>query len=110
MAIEQWLRSIENLSDGSKAKVRNIMSALFSHAIRFEIADKNPMKAVRQSAKRRRIPVILDASELRMLFGELGAREKAMIVIEALTGIRRSETDGAEMEGHRFHVMSYGDN
>ena len=94
VAIEQWLRSLENLSDGSKAKIRNIMSALFSHAIRFEIADRNPIKSVRQSAKRRRAPVILDASELCRLFDELGVRERAMIVTDSLTGIRRSELMG----------------
>jgi hypothetical protein len=29
VAVEQWLRSLEGLSDGSKAKIRNIMSAVF---------------------------------------------------------------------------------
>ena len=102
VAVEQWLRSIEDLSDGSKAKIRNIMSALFSHAIRFEIADKNPIKAVRQSAKRRSIPVILDASELKLLFGQLGIRERAMIITDALTGIRRSELMGLKWKDVDF--------
>lgn len=65
------------------------MSALFSHAVRFEIADRNPIQSVRQSAKRKNAPTVLDASELQRLFGELGVREWAMIMIEALTGIRR---------------------
>jgi hypothetical protein len=52
ISVEQWLRSLEGLRDGSKAKIRNIMSAVFSHAIWFEIADKNPITPVRQSAKR----------------------------------------------------------
>jgi len=94
VAVEQWLRSLVALSDGSKAKIRNIMSAVFSHALRFEIADKNPITPVRQSAKRSKIPVILDAAELRRLFDELGLRERAMIVLDALTGIRRSELMG----------------
>lgn len=67
---------------------------MFSHAIRFEIADKNPIKAVGQSAKRRSVPVILDAFEVQRLFEQLGVRERAMIMIEALTGIRRSELMG----------------
>ena len=78
------------------------MSALFSHAIRFEIADKNPIRAVRQGAKRRSVPVILDASELRRLFGQLGIRERAMIMIEALTGIRRSELMGLKWKDIDF--------
>jgi hypothetical protein len=76
VAVEQWLRSLDNLSDGSKAKIRNIMSALFSHAVRFEIADKNPIHSVRQSARRKNAPTVLDASELQRLFGELGIRER----------------------------------
>src|SRR5258708_20393788 len=40
------------LARGSKAKIRNIMSALFAHAIRWEWAEKNPVTSVRQSAKR----------------------------------------------------------
>lgn len=78
------------------------MSALFSHAIRFEIADKNAIKAVRQSAKRRSVPVILDASELQRLLGQLGVRERAMIMIEALTGIRRSELMGLKWKDVDF--------
>lgn len=102
IAVEQWLRSLEPLCDGSKAKIRNVMSAVFSHAIRFEIADKNPITAVRQSAKRSRAPVILDATELRRLFNELGPRERAMIMIEALTGIRRSELMGLKWKDVDF--------
>jgi integrase len=102
VAVEQWLRSLDNLSDGSKAKIRNIMSALFSHAVRFEIADKNPIHSVRQSARRKNAPTVLDASELQRLFGELGIREKAMIMIEALTGIRRSELMGLKWKDVDF--------
>lgn len=102
VAVEQWLRSLERLSDGSKAKIRNIMSAIFSHAIRFEIADKNPITPVRQSAKRTRVPVILEAAELPRLFGELGLRERAMIILDALTGIRRSELMGLKWKDVDF--------
>ena len=102
VAVEQWLRSLDGLSDGSKAKIKNIMSAVFSHGIRFEIAEKNPMSAVRQSAKRERVPVILDAAELRRLFGELALRERAMIICDALTGIRRSELMGLKWKDLDF--------
>lgn len=102
VAIEQWLRSVEGLRDGSKAKVRNIMSAVFSHALRFEITDKNPVTPVRQSAKRSNIPVILDVEELRRLFSELALRERAMIIVDALTGIRRSELMGLKWKDIDF--------
>lgn len=102
VAVEQWLRSLKDLSDGSKAKIRNLMSALFSHAIRYEITDRNPITAVRQSAKRRSIPVILDASELNRLFEELSVRERAMIITDSLTGMRRSELMGLKWKDIDF--------
>ncbi len=48
--VEQWLKSLA-LAPGSKAKIRNIMSALYSHAIRWEWGTYNPITHVRQSAK-----------------------------------------------------------
>jgi DNA-directed RNA polymerase specialized sigma24 family protein len=53
-----------------EAEVGNIMSGLFSHAIRYEMADRNPITAVQQSSKPERVPVILEVEELRRLFGE----------------------------------------
>jgi hypothetical protein len=47
--VEKWLKTLcfkktgIPLARGSKAKIRNIMSALYSHAIRWEWADKNPI-------------------------------------------------------------------
>jgi len=35
VAVEEWLHGL-SLSNGSKAKIRNLMSALFNHAIRYE--------------------------------------------------------------------------
>lgn len=78
------------------------MSAVFSHALRFEITDKNPVTPVRQSAKRSNIPVILDVEELRRLFSELALRERAMIIVDALTGIRRSELMGLKWKDIDF--------
>jgi site-specific recombinase XerD len=56
------------VSRGSKAKIRNIMSALYSHAIRWEWTDKNPITQVRQSAKRSKIPTVLPVEEIQRLF------------------------------------------
>lgn len=64
------------------------MSGIFSHAIRYELGNKNPITAVRQSGKRAKIPVILDVTEIHRLFDELALRERAMIICDALTGIR----------------------
>jgi site-specific recombinase XerD len=110
VVVEQWLRSLSELSNGSKAKIRNIMSGLFSHAIRYEMADRNPITAVRQSSKRQMIPVILEVEELHRLFRRLALRERAMIVCDALTGMRRSELMGLQWHdldfiGRRINIV-----
>lgn len=109
VAVEQWLRSLP-LANGSKAKVRNIMSAMFRHAIRYEMTDKNPISLVRQSGKREKVPVILEVAELHRLFDELQLREWAMIVCDSLTGIRRSELMGLQWQDvdfieHRINIV-----
>jgi hypothetical protein len=59
VAVEEWLDSIKR-AKGTKAKIRNIMSAIFHHAMRYEWVDRNPIKLVRQSAKRERTPDVLE--------------------------------------------------
>lgn len=61
IAVEQWLRSLP-LANGSKSKIRNIMSGMFSHACRYEMADRNPISDVRQSGKRQKVPIILEGT------------------------------------------------
>lgn len=100
--VERWLRSLGDLSNESRAKIRNIMSALFSHAVRYEMAAKNPITAVRQSSRREKVPVILEVDELHRLFEELELRERTMIVCDALTGMRRSELMGLQWQGIDF--------
>jgi len=90
VAVEEWLGSIKR-ARGTKAKIRNIMSALFSHAMRYEWTDKNPIKLVRQSAKRERIPAVLELHELQALLGQLAVRERTLVLLDAATGLRVSE-------------------
>ena len=42
--VERWLRATD-LADGTKAKIKNIMSALFSHAVRWEFCGHNPISS-----------------------------------------------------------------
>lgn len=72
--VELWLRSL-TLARSSCAKIRNIMSVIFNHGIRHGICDRNPIRLVRQSAKRRTFPVVLDASQVRRLIAALALRE-----------------------------------
>jgi integrase len=69
--VELWLRQLP-LALGSCAKIRNIMSVLFNHACRYELYSENPIRLVRQSAKRRKVPHILQIEEIKRLLGSVG--------------------------------------
>jgi integrase len=88
--VEEWLRSLP-LANGTRAKLRNLMSALFRHAMRHEWTDRNPITLVRQSAKRQRTPAVLDADEIRLLLSRLEEPYSTMVFIAASTGLRVSE-------------------
>ncbi len=90
VAVEEWLDSIKR-AKGTKAKIRNIMSAIFHHAMRYEWVDRNPIKLVRQSAKREKVPEVLELSELQLLLSKLFVRERTLALLDAATGLRVSE-------------------
>jgi integrase len=94
--IESWLRNLTRIdgkaaSPGTKTKIRNLLSTLFSHAIRYEWAARNPITPVRTSAKRLRIPDILTAGEFQALVLGLPQRERVMVLLAGITGLRRGE-------------------
>lgn len=90
VAVEEWLDSIKR-AKATRAKIRNIMSAIFHHAMRYEWVDRNPIKLVRQSAKREKVPEILELSELQLLLSKLFVRERTLALLDAATGLRVSE-------------------
>jgi len=90
VAVEKWLESLP-LAPASRTKIRNIMSAIYSHGIRHEWITFNPISKVRTSAKRLREPDILDPHEFRALLEELEVRERAIVMLAGATGLRRSE-------------------
>ncbi len=116
--VESWLRSLKRLprsnakhpeneetkrkplAPASKAKIRNLLSVLFNHAFRWGIFPTNPISGpgrksgVRQSSKREEIPDILELSEMQSILAELGIRERALISMDMVTGLRRSELAG----------------
>ena len=98
IAVERWLHQLVRkdgspLAPSTKAKIRNLMSVLFNHAIRQEWLEqgRNPVLLVRQSAKRQRIPAWLEAEELRALLSQLDCCFRVMVFLDAATGLRRSE-------------------
>src|SRR5258708_27855785 len=100
------------MANGTKAKTRNIMHALFNHAIRYEwlAQNSNPISHVRQSAKRERIPYVLDVAEFQALLSQLALRERALVVLDAVTGLLRSELLGlrrsvVDFEGLEIRIV-----
>ena len=97
--VESWLAGLggkkngQPLTNASKQKIRNVFSCLFTHAQRYEFVPMghNPIKLVRQSGKRSRIPDILTAGELHALWESADRRERAAISIEFGNGLRISE-------------------
>jgi integrase len=104
VAVEAWLDSIKR-ARGTRAKIRNIMSAVFNHAMRYEWLDANPIKLVRQSAKRERTPDVLELSELQLLLSNLDVRERTLVLLDAATGLRVSELLALRWEDVNFKTL-----
>ena len=101
--IEEWL-DILDLAPSTRAKIRNVMSSVFRHGIRWGWIgqQENPVAMVRVSSKRLRTPDNLDAEEFQALFAKLPDRERAMGTICATTGLRVSEALGLKWEDIDF--------
>ena len=104
VAVEDWLGSIKR-AKGTKAKIRNIMSALFTHAMRYEWVDRNPIQLVRQSAKRERTPDVLELHEITALLNGLAVRERTLALLDAATGLRVSELLALKWEDIDFEHL-----
>jgi integrase len=104
VAVEEWLKGLP-LANGSKAKVRNVMHALFNHAMRHEWAERNPITLVRQSAKRERTPDVLDVDETKALLSELKDPFWTMVFLAATTGLRVSELLGLKWQDISFDTL-----
>ena len=91
--VESWLHAL-SLANATKAKVRNVMHVIFAHACRHELLQKNPISLVRQSAKRKRTPDVLDAGELKKLLAALQNPARVLVFLTAATGLRVSEALG----------------
>ena len=119
VAVEQWLGTLVTeksgetrpLAGGTKEKIRDAMSSVFNHAIRWDFTDRNPItgpvkgSGVRVSAKRERTPDILEVREMQLLLTALGIREKAMVFLDMPTGLRRGELAGLKWEDFNFKEL-----
>ena len=89
VAVERWLKQLrrvdgERLADATKAKIRNLTSVLFNHAIRYEWLDqgRKPITVVRQGAQRKRTPEILEPLEIQNLLLQLTSPFRLMVLLE----------------------------
>jgi integrase len=99
--VESWLRSL-SLANATKAKIRNVMHVIFAHACRHEWLEKNPITLVRQSAKRQKLPDVLELDELKKLLAELQNPARALVFLTAATGLRVSEALGLKWSDFDF--------
>lgn len=101
--VEDWLKSLK-LSPASKAKIRNVMSMIFRHAIRWGWLGQheNPIAMVRVSRKRMKPPAVLTAVEFGALLEALPDRERLMGIICATCGLRIGEVLGLKWEDINF--------
>lgn len=102
--VEQWLHSVP-LAQGSRAKIRNIMSALYSHAIRWEWTKHNQITAVRQSAKRSKVPTILTIAQIQALLPHLEEPCRTAVLLDVATGLRVGELLGLKWADADFEKL-----
>jgi len=104
-------RDFKPLAPATKAKIRNLMSVLFNHAIRWEFTDRNPIRGltrgsgVRQSSKREKVPDILEVAEMQAIVAELQLRERVLLFLDMTTGLRRGELAGLKWQDIDFENM-----
>ena len=101
--VEDWLGALP-LAPGSRAKVRNVFSMIFRHAIRWGWLGQheNPIAMVRVSGRRLHTPETLTAVEFQALMLALPQRERLMGTICATTGLRIGEVLGLKWSDISF--------
>jgi integrase len=110
MVIEEWLSSLD-MAGGSRLKVKGIMSTIFSHGVRWELVERNPVcgqggtpghrgasTGVRVSGKPSIKRIVLSPDVVKQTLEELELRLQAMTLLDAVTGLRASELMGLKWE------------
>jgi integrase len=127
--IEAWLRDLrckprrkkslgrpkvaemKQLAPATKAKIRNLMSVLYNHAIRWGFIEFNPIcgpvrgSGVRQSSKRERVPDILEIQEIQNIVAQLQLRERLLVFLDMASGLRRGELAGLKWFDFDFELL-----
>ena len=119
--VERWLREAD-VADGTKAKLKCVMSALFSHAVRWEFTSCNPISSgipvgaggkrgpstgVRVSAKRRKSPTVLLPEQVKLGLTKLEFRDQLLVFLNGALGTRRGELGGLRWEDCDFENENF---
>lgn len=119
--VERWLRTAPK-ADGTKAKIKCVMSAMFSHAVRWEFCDHNPISSgmqlgaggrrgpstgVRVSSKRRKDPLVLTPEQVKTGLALLEFREQLMVFMDGSLGVRRGELAALRWTDCNFETDSF---
>lgn len=99
--VEAWLKSLDK-ADATRSKTKAVLGVLYQHAMRYGWAARNPIREVRQSAKRQHEPDVLTPDEASTLLAALPAYARTMAVVAAVTGLRRGELVGLKWEDIDF--------
>jgi integrase len=122
--VERWLRDAA-VANGTKAKLKCLMSALFSHAVRREFTSTNPISSgvpvgaggkrgpsvgVRVSAKRWKAPTVLAPEQVKLGLSKLDFRDQLLVLLDGAFGIRRGELGAlrwqeCDFENGVFHIQ-----
>jgi integrase len=119
--VERWLRAAD-VADGTKAKIKCVMSALFSHAVRWELCSHNPISSgipvggggkrgpstgVRVSAKRRHPPLVLAPDQVKLGLDGLEFRDQLLVFLGGALGARRGELGALRWGDCDFHSQTF---
>jgi integrase len=119
--VERWLRAAE-VADGTKAKIKCVMSAVFSHAVRWEFCGHNPISSgipvgtggqrgpstgVRVSAKRQKSPLVLSPEEVILGLAQLEFRDQILVFLDGALGIRQGELGALHWLDCDFNNMNF---
>lgn len=127
VAVEEWLQSLMSvehpkkaLAPATKTKIRNLMSSLYSHAIRHELYAPdfhgtkgngtrqvfNPIAMVRTHSERQRDPDILTVDELRAIIERIEPQAiRVMVMVDSASALRRSELRGLKWRDCNFEKL-----
>src|SRR5260370_2584723 len=119
--VERWLRATE-VTDGTKAKLKCVMSAVFSHAVRWEFCGHNPISSgipvgtggqrgpstgVRVSAKRQKSPLVLSPENVKLGLAELEFRDQILVFLDGALGIRQGELGALRWLDSHFTTTNF---